>query len=291
MEVNNELHQYQWIVNEGLLRDEGTLYGIAGAGIEEKTEAIRDYYRIKKAISQTKQETLDKKIGDTSNHLSQSLSGTGTRSSGSNPANLFPIILQLLLYLGICFFNYWLESYWLSPVFHSVFICMGLYLFGLFSVFIGRSIMYNAAQSVADEKEPAGQRERWKIYFEEFGVPLIVSLFISILPGRFYPVEFSIVGTLFFFMLFLLGGKGLINTFFRVRKELTLYFQHLRQKKDYKTKTRELHELQDDLESATATLEELNGEEEYKIKVFTSEYKLAFQSRQLANGVAMAKFT
>jgi len=62
MEEKIELHQYQWIINEGLLRDEGILYGIAGAGIQEKTEAIRDYYRVKKAASRTKQDHLDKKI-------------------------------------------------------------------------------------------------------------------------------------------------------------------------------------------------------------------------------------
>jgi hypothetical protein len=90
-------------------------------------------------------------------------------------------------------------------------------------------------------------------------------------------------------MLFLLGGKGLINTLFRSRKELALSFQYLRQKKERKKKKQELQTLQKDLESTDAALEELNGEEEYKIKVFASEYKLAFESRQLANGVPMKK--
>jgi hypothetical protein len=272
MEEKIESHQYQWIINEGLLRDEGTLYGIAGAGIQEKTEAIRNYYRIKKAASRTKQDHLDKKITE----IREQLPIPTTESS-----NLLPIILQLLMYVGICFFNYWLESYWLSPVFHTTFICLGLYLFGLFSVFIGRSVMYNATQSLTDEKDQTRQREKWKIYLEELGVPLIVSLFISILPARAYPIEYSVVAALFFFMLFLLGGKGFVNTLFRVRKELATGFQHLRQKK----KSTELTSLQGDLESTAAALEELDGEEEYKIKVFTSEYKLAFESRQLANGV------
>lgn len=284
METGNELHQYQWIVNDGLLRDEGTLYGIAGAGMEEKIEAIREYYRTKKAVSQAKQVILDKNIQDIKGHLSQH------STEGDNMFwNVNASMLQLLFYTSICFFNFWLESYWLSPVFHSTFICIGLYLFGLFSVFIGRSIMYNATRSIADEKGSGDQREKWKIYFEEFGVPLIVSLFITILASGVYPIEKSIVGALFFFMLFLLGGKGLINTFFRARKELSLYFQYLRQKKDRRAKTRELRTLQGDLESAITTLEELNGEEEYKIKTFISEYKLAFESRQLTNGVSMTK--
>ena len=272
MEEKIELHQYQWIINEGLLRDEGILYGIAGADIQEKTEAIRDYYRVKKAASRTKQDHLDKKITEIREQLPMPT---------AESSNLLPVILQLLMYAGICFFNYWLESYWLSPVFHTTSICLGLYLFGLFSVFIGRSVMYNATQSLADEKDQTRQREKWKIYLEELGVPVTVSLFISILPARAYPIEYSVVAALFFFMLFLLGGKGLVNTLFRVRKELATGFQHLRQKK----KSNELTSLQGDLESTDAALEELDGEEEYKIKVFTSEYKLALESRQLANGV------
>jgi hypothetical protein len=274
MEEKIEPHQYQWIINEGLLRDEGTLYGIAGAGVQEKTDAIRDYYRIKKAASRTKQDHLDKKITEIREQLPM---------PDSESSNLLPILLQLLMYVGICYFNYWLESYWLSPVFHTTFICLGLYLFGLFSVFIGRSVMYNTAQSLTDEKGQADQREKWKIYLEELGVPLIVALFISILPARAYPIEYSVVAGLFFFMLFLLGGKGLVNTLFRVRREMAGCFQHLRRSK----KNKALISLQGDLESTAAALEELNGEEEYKIKVFASEYKLAFESRQLANGEFM----
>jgi hypothetical protein len=152
MEETNDIHQYQWINDEGLLRDEGTLYGIAGAAIEEKTDAIRDYYRIKKAASQTKQEYLDRRIEDVNNHPSR------PSSNSISPFHLVLLILQLLLYIAICYFNYWLERYWLYPVFRSTFICLGLYLFGLFSIFIGRSIMYNATPSMKDEKSPVGQR-------------------------------------------------------------------------------------------------------------------------------------
>lgn len=271
MEEKIESHQYQWIVNEGLLRDEGTLYGIAGAGIQEKTEAIRDYYRIRKATVRSKQDHLERQIADI------------PPQPTSESSNLLPVILQLLMYVGICYFNYWLATYWLSPVFHSTFICLGLYLFGLFSVFIGRSVMYNAAQSLTEEKDQAVQREKWKIYLEELGVPLVVSLFVSILPARAYPIEYTIIAALFFFMLFLFGGKGLVNTLFRAKKELARGFHDLKQKKN----RNQLRSLQNNLESTAAALEELDGEEAYKIKVFTSEYALAFESRQLAGGVFM----
>jgi hypothetical protein len=144
VDLTPEPHSYQWITNEGLLRDEGTIYGIAGASLQEKIEAIKDYYRIKKAAIAAKHQLLEKKIAEVIDHSPKRSSENHPNTIKPHP-NLFPILIQLLFYTGICFFNYWLETYWLLPVFHSPFICIGLYLFGLFSVFIGRSILYNSA--------------------------------------------------------------------------------------------------------------------------------------------------
>lgn len=84
-------------------------------------------------------------------------------------------------------------------------------------------------------------------------------------------------------MLFLFGGKGLVNTFFRARKEVRVYFQYVR-------KNRQVDALLEELNSTTAVLAELNAEEEYKIKIFISEYQLAFGSRHLDGGLSMKKF-
>jgi hypothetical protein len=289
MEVNAELYQYQWIINEGLLRDEGTLFGIAGAGMEEKAEAIRDYYRIKKAVPESKRDRLNKKMEELRLELLEIRSDQESLYSTDDSTNVIPTLIQLLLYTGICYFNFWLERYWLSPIIGSTFICLGLYLFGLFSVFIGRSIMYNNAGLLTDTRRSADKREKWKIYLEELGVPLIVALFIAILPGKAYPLEFSIVAALLFFILFLFAGKGLVNTLIRVREELQVCFHYLRQRKEVKTKARELGGLQKELETTLAMLEELNGEEAYKIKTFASEYQLAFESRRLTDGMSFKK--
>jgi hypothetical protein len=142
--------------------------------------------------------------------------------------------------------------------------------------------MYNAAISLSDEKNSPIPREKWKIYLEEWGVALIVSLFIIILPAKVHSIEYSVIASIFFFMLFLFGGKGLINTLFRL-------FQSVQQKRNLKIKTKELFSLKDELETTMASLEELAGEEKYKICVFSSEFNLAHEGRQLANGVIMKK--
>jgi hypothetical protein len=288
MELTKEMHQYQWIINEGLLRDEGTLYGIAGAGIEEKIEAIHDYYQIKMAPDHVKVEFLEKKISGIQEQAPLTTEALSIPKP-STSINLLPIALQLIAYSGICYFNYWLLTYWLSPIIHSLFICIGLYLFGLFSVFIGKSILYNTETSLKEDTENKVNRENWKIYFEEVGVPLTVSMVIAILPARAYRIEFSIIMAIFFFMLFLLGGKGLINTLFRIGTQASDISQHIGQSRQKKRKKKELLDLRTELQSSTISLEELKGEENYRIKVFTSEYKLAFEGRQLANQAVVKK--
>jgi hypothetical protein len=289
MEVKNESYQFQWIINEGLLRDEGTLFGIAGADLEEKITAIRDFYRIRKAPAQARREQLDKEMSAVESDLASVLAEMNDPRDGRKATNLGPVALQMFLYGGICYFNFFLESYWLSPVIHTPFICIGLYLFGLFSVFIGRSIMYNGAGALVDGKDSQGKRETWKIYLEEWGVPLVVSLFICLLSAKAYPIEISVIAGLFFFLLFLLGGKGLVNTFFRARAELGYLFENAGRKRARRRMSRRLNGLHGEQGGVLASIGELDGEEEYKINILTSEYKLAFESRQLAGPVSVKK--
>jgi hypothetical protein len=290
MEDKIEPYQYQWIINEGLLRDEGVLFGIAGAAIDDKITAIRDYYRIRKASAQTKRERLEKEIAEIRMEQSKLVADADDRESGNTPINFIPMTLQLALYGGICYFNFYLERYWLSPVVLAMPICMGLYLFGLFPVFLGRSVLYNSAQSLSDKKLPGGQpREAWKIYFEEFGVPLVVSLFIVILPGNAHALSFSIIAAFVFYLLFLLGGKGLVNGLYRVRSEMGRYWEERRKRKKRQGAERKLDALKEELGLTLSTLEELDGEEQYKINILTSEFKLALESRQLASNGSLKK--
>jgi len=290
MEDKNEPYQYQWIINEGLLRDEGVLFGIAGAAIDDKLAAIGDFYRIRKAPGQTKREQLEKEIKGFDKELSETEKMAGMESNGNNPINFVPMMLQLAIYAGICYFNFYLERYWLSPILLAMPICVGLYLFGLFPVFLGRSVLYNSAGSLTDERLPVGQqRERWKNYFEEFGVPLVVSLFIVILPSSAHPIAFSIVAELVFFLLFLLGGKGLVNSLYRVRGELGRYWAAWSNGRERKGALGKLKILKDELTLTIATLEELDGEEEYKRNVLTSEYNLALESRKGTGPISVKK--
>src|SRR6185437_13853798 len=183
----------------------------AGSPIKDKIESIRDYYQIKKTSSGTRRDLLAQKVEAVKTEVNKARVEKEDSSVMRAPVNLIPVTLQATLYAGICFFNFYLITYWLSPFIQSLFICLGLYTFGLFSVFVGRSILYNPAEAITNDTPNSAPRERWKIYFEEFAVPLVVALFIAILPVNFHPINVTTIAAVLFFLLFLLSGKGLVN--------------------------------------------------------------------------------
>jgi hypothetical protein len=299
--------EYPWITNEGLLRDEGTLFGIAGAPIEDKLNAIRNFYYTRKAIPIQKKEGSDQQITTLNTSINsinievQKLQAENTTrlTEDRKPFNLVPVAFQFLVYTCVCYFNYYLLKFWLSSAIVSESICIGLYLFGLSSVFLGRSIMYNSDQTISTEKDTIN-REQWKVYLEEFGVPAIVALFICTLTFRHYPVEYTIAAFIFFFFLFLFSGKGLINQQFRLRKELASWLNYTRGTLKFNKEKRQLLKKKTEAENSIMTLRketqepatilrELGAEEAYKIHVFLSEYNLASGSRQSLNKSQLKK--
>jgi hypothetical protein len=302
--------QYLWITNDGLLRDEGTLYGIANADKIAKTEAIKEYYNTRTTSFQEQKAFLERthqEIEDRVQAIPADIERLKAEFVGENKAlrqlhHLLPIAFQLLCYVSVCSFNYFLLQYWLNPVLVSTLICLGLYSFGLFSVFIGRSILYNPTESIAESKEGYSGREKWKLYLEEFGVPSIVALFICILPFRAYPVEYSLVAFLFFFLLFLFGGKGLVNTLFRLRTEFTSYAKGRKLKRQFQSKETSLLEMKKELEEKLLSIEEqikaptielnkLIAERDYKINLFNSEYNLASEGRNALTKSQIMQFS
>src|SRR6185437_16029324 len=114
-------------------------------------------------------------------------------------------------------------------------------------------------------------RERWKIYFEEFAVPLVVALFIAILPVNFHPINVTTIAAVLFFLLFLLSGKGLVNTFFRARAEIGRLAERHRRRRAYRNSVKEMNAAQEEWRVAAAEWGELDAEKAYKINVLNSE--------------------
>lgn len=288
---------YLWIANEGLLRDEGTLFGIAAADVSDKLKAIEEYYKIKCASDTEKLRNLEDAL-----QLHQtSLAELGE----SRPAftltealrkevfpQMFPVFFQLLLYSSVCWFNYFLVDYWLSPVALDWYIKVGLYAFGISALFIGRSVLYHHSADEVAGFDDQKKRESWKVVLEEFGIPLVTAAAIVAFAWEYHPSLHSICAFLLLLFLFLFAGKAAIGFVYRAGRYLSLLFgylsklwrfaknkrQHLRKRKEsLKAST----EIKLKLSEVEAQIRRFNAEREYSIRLFLSEYQLARQGREL----------
>jgi hypothetical protein len=302
----------EWIDNDGLLRDEGVLFGIAETDFSEKVDSIKSGFdKVKGAFVITQKHIEDSLIGiekeeekglDAIVEIKKQL--TALRANNVvGTHSVLPGLFQLIAYTAICFFNYYLMLYWLKPVFaEQTLIPIGLYLFGLLSVFMGRAMVYNSSslvQSEGDEGRPV--REKWKILLEELGIPIVVSGFISILSFKFYPVEWSVAAFLLFFFLFSFSGKGLVNIIHTNYRYLKLQIKHRKSIRDKKKEIKgeeftlialekRKETLEKELQIPATKLSELNALLSYKIKIFESEYNLAKEARSQLSGKQVASF-
>jgi|GEM_PF-2331502 hypothetical protein len=300
--------QYVWILNEGLLRDEGTLFGIAGVDVQDKLEAIRQYYHIKMAPFAQKKKMLDQmregleiertRLKDTI----QAFEGSKHHLTNDNnrETNLFPLIFQLLAYAAMCYCGYLFTDYWLQNAGYETVVGIAVYCFGLFSLFAGRSILYHSSHSSFIDGKETG-RERWKIYLEEFGVAAVVSLFIGVLTYKYYGIAVSIVGFLLFFLFFVFAGKGLINNLYKCQVEFKIIRERIRVGWSAWMKRRrlaiKLRRLEKSIQKISIAAEgpetellKLEAEQESKIRLFMSEYNLAAQGRTGLTVTQLKKF-
>ena len=293
---------FQWINSEGLLRDEGALFGIAAADITDKLNAIASYFKTRAASEAQKKQYLDQKMQEIDLVLSISRKELEKVKSNSGEVprpvnNVLPLLFQVLAIVSVCVFNFFLVKWWLSPAIGSDIICLGIYLFGLFSVYMGRGLIQQLPAGGAAEKRetpddtgnPVPKKKEGKFPEREFSVAVVVALFICTLTFRFYPLEHTVAAFLLLFILFL-GGKVLINTLLNLREEaagwlrfiserFTLQKKEKRLTKSIQKSEAFLDKTRLELIEPATILKKLEAEQEYKTRVFLSEYNLALQSR------------
>jgi len=302
----------EWVDNDGLLRDEGVLFGIAEAGHALKIESIKSSFdkakssfvvirdQLKESILSAGKEE-EKCLGTIAQTQQELMAMQSDPVKGSH--HLLPGFLQLLMYIAICFFNYYLLIYWLKPVFPAQpYIPIGMYLFGLLSVFMGKALVYNSGNSIEDSgNSGVEKRERWKVFLEEMGIPFIVSVFICTLGFRYYPVEWNIAAFAFFLFLFSFSGKGLVNLIHINYRHLKLQAKHWKMVRGKKIAIKkQLHLLSglekkkeillNELKGPQTRISELDALFVYKVKVFESEYNLARESRAGFSGKQLSSF-
>ncbi len=297
------VREVDWIFNEDLLRDEGAYYGLSGTAPDEKIDSIRKFYAELLAHFQATSEDVQAAIDQSLNkitHLEELHEQKQTRldqlitfNNGSH--KFFRLLFSIIAYSLTVAFAYWLIYDRMQNVTdYPVLITLGLYILGTFSLFHQRSILFFKNEEVMEEQ---GQREKWKIYLEEFGLPLVVTLYVIIAP--FDPTQWWIEITvgLLIYLLLLYSGKGLLVNIQRISSEFRKYRFIRKQDGNEKSKIakieEDIKELEEDIKKEKATrkqnegkLEDLHSkithleaQGEAKVALFISEYEFAKEYR------------
>src|SRR5688500_10914590 len=207
---------FHWINNEGLLRDEGALFGIAGAEIDDKMNAIESFFKTRTAAALQKKEFLEQKIQEHDLVISvnrKQITTIADQLEESRKKNyMLPSLVQFLAVLSVCIFNFFVVRWWLSPSIDSDLICAGIYLTGLFSFYISRAV------NILKNKETDEAEKVWKINLREFAVAAGVALFICILTFRSYPATHSVAAFLML-CISVIAGKVLMNSVTQLKEE------------------------------------------------------------------------
>lgn len=290
---------YEWILDENLLRDEGVIYGISDSNHEEKTETIRKFYQEKIAGAQTRErlrredlQGLLERKSDMEQHLSLLKQEIGELSVRlpDGPHQFFRLLSLFLAYTVMVGFTFGAIFEWLGPSWHfPMLVCVGVYVFGGLSLFHRASILYDADQTVFAQ----GERERWKAYLEEFGIPFTAVVFIVFWGSGGHSLVRTLSFGVMLYALFLFSGKGFLKALFALIQEFR-QVRDSRLKRQYRKKLleekalkvqqteqdlsdlgNEVDRLKTEIASLLGEAKQWEEEAETKVAYFLSEFALA----------------
>lgn len=300
------LKEIDWLSDENLLRDEGAYYGLSGAGPEEKIESIKKCFSELMARFMSVVDSLLQEINQLKNEIQSAEISLDEKYASLEeiiklndyPHKWFRQVTGLLVYFFGIGFTFWLIYDRLDgAVNYPILISLGCYILGAFSLFHERSILFFKNQIVRDDQ---GNREPWKIYLEEFGIPFIVSLFVLLVSFDVskWHVELSI--GLLIYILLLFSGKGFLAYIQRVNSETKYYSLSRQKRKNNKRKaqkyqedikeleikikqnTEKIEQKSTELRAAQVNVDYLNAQCDAKVALFLSEYRFAKEFRQHA---------
>lgn len=299
------VYDFEWLKDENLLRDEGSLFGLTTDDPKEKVATINSFYdefiaQVERSLELFEDRIVELKLQKEATEqlivdLGEQLHAAATTYSLA-PHQFWRTLAGLVGYTFLIIFNLWLvveltpdagDGGWKSPIL----IALGVYTFGLFSAFQKHHQIYPA------EQENIPRRQLWKVYLEEFMIPVVATAFVlSGIEQKMTPFQWIGIGGVLLF-LFLFAGKGLflsissISSEFKVRMENRLKNKYRKTtKRKLQLKIAKLEGKIDQLEQDLATvqdkkldrslqLEKLKRKKETVIAYFMSEFKLAQGTR------------
>lgn len=314
--VGNQEEQ-RWIENDGLLRDEGVLFGMSGGNAEAKLAVIEHYYarQIREAAREC--ELAGERLATAKQVLEQQQKLVETRRKEWQELHtrltlvahdFLRATIGMVLYGGVIALVYFLLYDWLKPYWpqHTGLVVAGVYGFGMLSLFQRGSFLYSAARPASGaeqagqqaENEPPKAPEQWKVILEEVGVPAVTALLAVVWGWPDHSPAQGMAMFLFLFFAFLFTGKGFLNNIVQVTAGFRVIGDNFRQRKWRKRRLAELTKLQVEdeqlVDKHVATAKALEASRDLlpdpeqlrlqcltKQQLFSSEYALAHEARNV----------
>lgn len=288
-----------WIINDGLLRDEGILFGLSGSKSEEKIAAIDNYFEEKKAphfharaLAQDKLQTAQIALGELTRQIAQKLdllASVRQRPAQVSGARIIRYLLGVVLMAAAAYGSFYMVDYYITPV-YGLTATIGVFLFGLFAQMAPVS---GWLQSPGDEaKEDATSKVRELLL--ELGPAFSATVLTAYLIYR-QTDDGGLAFILGFFLLFLFFFNGklvlaLTNQLVsEVKERLKLRAERREWKRTVKQVEKDLSEAIEKEKGlrthiteherqaldANILLEEFEKQRLNKVSLFLSEYNLA----------------
>lgn len=279
-----------WLADEEMLRDEGTLFGLSDARPDTRIAQIRAFFASASAPLTGLTEQLTEQISALNRRLEQredqisSLRNQVADLQATQPVNTTIVrhLVSLLLSLGLSLGTFYLIDETLRPHFSNRWIAVSVFLAGMFNLYSGTSFFYEANTRLS------GRR-----LVEEVGLPLAASLFILVQAVQTQPAVQAVGLFLFVLFVFLLSGKLALSTLTVVQREFSNIRQNrllvASQKDNIPRWESQLAQLERDVEAiqtqqwsvgtalnqAETKLTQLNTQRDKLVNVFLSEFELA----------------
>ncbi|RYY50601.1 MAG: hypothetical protein EOO06_03335 [Chitinophagaceae bacterium] len=285
--------QYVWIENDGLLRDEGVLFGISGADTTDKIAAIRNYYNGLKAAPEAGKEALQPQITRATQALQEvaaklqepaSTEADAAEASASR-TNYFRNVLGLVVLLVAAYGSFYLVRYYVAPV-YGLAAALGIFFFGLFAQ------MAPVSSWILPEAGEAREGVRhWLLDAAPSASAAVVTAYF-VFEATGAPLKAALLG-FFLLILFFYNGKlilGLSQVLAQEwRRSRTLREERFQRADALAAATREqervlaeqerlqqlLDQLKEQERQAQQRIDELEQAALGKVALFLSEYRLA----------------
>ncbi|MBV6443658.1 MAG: hypothetical protein EPGJADBJ_05441 [Saprospiraceae bacterium] len=288
------------------MRDEGAYYGLVEGDTREKENAIRQYFDVSIQSLRTGIEIdhsafrlLDEELA----RLGARIAGRQVeKESWQNPGDyarhfFFRYVLGFAIYSLMLLFNFGLiyETLGQSSRF-PLWISLGVYLFGMLSLIRRMAIVYSDEREVVPEN--MSPEQRWKIYAEEIGIPLIAALFVVLYGKPPGPAEAALL-FLLIFALFIYAGKGFWQSWLHLQQEYGILKNNRITRRNRAAKVAELEKdiqqlkllmdqkrqealtLQTNIRSQSVEMARSEAQKAAAIHYFKSEFDLARSTKRM----------